>query len=236
MTPTFRFHKKYQGHSKTKAVILLSGWRTNQAQYWLFSRLIANQGYRCLTYTYDAAILQPNVKTTAANISLVVADIVQEIAAFKKQGATEIILFGTSLGSLLAILSANQSDDVDKLILNTSGLDMAKTVWSWDDIFSGFKDTLVNQGITLEQLCLDWQSINPRDNLDRIANKEIVLLASRKDKIIPFTQADELRVALQKNNPRLIFQTTDHFGHLLFGAINLCQAPRYLKGINAQRT
>lgn len=216
---------------KDKAVILLSGWRATQAQYWLFSTLIALQGYHCLTYTYDKEILNPNPQRTVKNVTNVVADIVTEVTRLHKHGVHDITLFGTSLGSVLAILAAKQAPQVDTIILNTSGYDIAKIIWSWDSFVPHFKKQIVDQGINLKQLSQAWTRINPKNNLIGLTTKKVLLLSSQVDTVIPFEQAEKLFRALTKVNRSTRFVVTSTFGHLSFGAINLLRAAQYVRSI-----
>lgn len=228
----FRLYKNRYGVNKKKVVFLLSGWQGTQAQHWLFSKLIEKSGYNCITYTYDKEILDPNPKLTANNVSMVVADILNEISLFKNQSIHDITIIGTSMGNIPAIITANKSADVGKLILNMCGYDMAHIIWSWDHVIKGFKEEMIKTGVTLEKLTREWQSINPKNNLTMLKNKKILLLMSKSDKIIPFQQAEDLRKSLQKINGSTIFETSHYFGHYLYGVINLFKMPFYLSSLN----
>lgn len=227
----FRFYKRRYGIRNKKVVILLSGWQSTQAQYWFVSKLLERNGFYCLTYTYDKEFLDLNPELTVKNVSLVVVDILEEISLFKGQGVADIAIFGTSLGSVPAIIAANKTENVNKLILNTSGFDMAKTIWGWDHVLRGFKEKMVISGITLEKLTQKWKNINPKNNLVGLRDKKILLLSSRNDKIIPFEQADKLRRAILEINESILFKSSGRFGHLSYGIINLLRAPGYLASL-----
>lgn len=227
----FHIYKNRYGVNKKKVVFLLTGWQGTQAQHWLFAKLIEKTGYYCITYTYDKEILDPNPKVTVENVSHVVVDLLEEISRLNKQNIHDITIIGTSMGNIPAVITANKSADVDKLILNMCGNDMAQIIWSWDHVIKGFKSEMLRNGVTLEKLSQEWKSINPKNNLANLKNKKILLLLSKKDTIIPFQQADELRKSLIKINASTIVKTSNHFGHFLYGVINLLRMPLYLSDL-----
>lgn len=220
----FQFYKKRYGIKHTPVVFLLSGWKSNQSQYWLFSQLLAGAGYYCITYTYDDEILSVDPDMTVRNVSVVVQDLLQEVAELQKQGRKDICFFGTSLGTVPTILAANATKDVRKIILNTSGADIAKIVWSWDKELLGFKKSLLEHGISLTSLQKSWRTITPLAHVDNFQNKKVLFLVAGKDKIIPSAESAELQALLLKKSARVKVKRAQNLGHFLYGAANLFRA------------
>src|SRR5438067_9130228 len=112
------FNKTVYGKKNKKVVFLLTGWGNNARSYWLFAKILELQGYRCVTYAYDSNILSPNITGTIDNFMKVKEDILRQIKILKKNGGTDFIVFGTSLGTVLSFLLAKEAPEVTKMIIN----------------------------------------------------------------------------------------------------------------------
>jgi len=225
----FRYYKRRYGTENKKAVILLSGWKGTQTQYWIFSKLLERNGYHCITYTYDNQILSTDPKEMVTNILLVVDDIIHEVELLKSQKIPTVTLFGTSLGSTLAILSAEKTPNVDAVVLNTSGEDISKIIWSWETVMKGFKRELIQKGYTFKKLNDELESINRKEDIKKLKNKKIMLLLSTKDKIIPHEYSLNLAYSLKKVNSSTIVKTSHTHAHFMYGVINLLKASTCVK-------
>ena len=85
------------------------------------------------------------------------------------QGKKEFIILGISLGSVIGVLTANESLFVTKLILNSVGADFAETVWTWEVVNEGFKKRLLEkQFVTIKQLKKEWLSISPVHHVNNL--------------------------------------------------------------------
>lgn len=220
----FRFYKKRYGEKNRKVVFLLAGWQNPQWHYWLFSKLLQHHGYYCITYTYDKEILDPNPQITTTNTLNVTDDIITESKSLKESGVSEISIFGTSLGSVIAILAANKINYVGKLIINTSGANVARIVWSWDGKLGGFRRKLQKNAIDLNTLDSKWENIHPINNLRNLNNKKILFLTTTNDSIIPQQEIKDLQDGLKKINKSVRIKNSDGWNHFIFGFLNLLNA------------
>lgn len=78
--------------------------------------------------------------------------ILQKKSKFKKIKYKDFSLFDTSLSMLICLMVANKQKDISKIILNTTGSDIAKTVWIWDFQNLPFKKELLKQKLTFKDL------------------------------------------------------------------------------------
>lgn len=207
---------------------MLSGWKGKQWMYWPFSQILSINGYHCITYTYDPIILSADIYLSAHLIKHIAHHICLQINQLKKQGINEFSVFGTSLGSVISLVAANQSADISKIILNTTGSDISEAVWSWDHVVPDFKLSLLAKGITLTQLKQAWKDINPQHNLAHLHNKKLLIYLSSKDELIPWQLGQNLVSRLDHLGYHYQLITNHSLSHSHTGLINLLNVRSYL--------
>lgn len=222
-------HSFSLGKQNTRVIFLLAGWQNSLWMFWIFAWILAMNGFYCITYAYDDDVFSPDTGKTVKNMLTVRDILLSHIAVLKKNGCTDFSLFGTSLGTVLALLVTNVSQDVSTIILNTTGYDIAETVWSWNSGNQYFKKELQSQHFTLEKLRVVWAPINPVHNLDAITGKRILMYLSKKDEIIPFGFGQQLLEKLKANGNTCEVVINRSLGHILSGIYNLCNFSVYLK-------
>jgi hypothetical protein len=227
------FNSKTYGSHNKKVVFLLTGWKNTVGQFWIFSHILSLYGYRCITYEYDRSVLSPDAGRTKSELLKIKKDILEGIQKLKKEGIDSFAIFGTSLGSLIALMVANNSKEIDRIILNLSGADLAEIVWSWDYIEKGFKRGLLRNLLTLLRLKISWRIVSPINNVDKLKNKKILFYYAKKDEMIPFVQARKLAVAFKKYGHDYQVSVNKHNGHLGAGLINLLNFPKYIRFLNS---
>lgn len=188
----FSLQKKTYSARNDKVVLVLSGWGAKQWQMWFVGKLLQAHGYTAIIYTYDKSLLTPNVKQTVKNFKEVKNNALRTIATLSKKEQKNLVIFGTSIGSSLSLMIANESKEIKKIILNLVGSDIAQIVWSWDKVIPGFKKDLLEDKVTFETLKNAWLELSPIHNLDNLKKKAILLYGAKHDEIIPFSQTEEL--------------------------------------------
>lgn len=225
------YHKAY-GEKNKRVIFLLTGWHTRLWMYHPFSKILETNGFYCITYAYNNDILSPNTQQTVENFTKVRDDVLQKIEELKRDGLSNFSVFGTSLGSLIAIMIAHKSSDVSKIILNTTTIDGARTVWSWDHVKTYFKKDLIRQHFTLEKLQKVWASISPEHNIDNLKRKKFLIFLSKKDQIMPYSLGRELVEKLEEYHYECKVIRNKHWGHALTCYYNLINSKVYLKFLN----
>jgi esterase/lipase len=223
------FHIAEYGKRNDKVVLLLGGWTYQPWLLGMFGRLLALNGYYCIAYTYDDEVFSPDYKKTVTSLVGIKDAILEHIDALKAGGRDTFYVFGTSLGTILATMVANESPDVSKVILNTTGADVAKSVWTWDDVKPWFKNALVKQGLTEQELVEHWRPIAPVSNIRNLRRKPILIYLAQKDRTIPFDQGRVLVSKLDVLGAPYDVVINRSMGHAMAGLFNLANAGRYVK-------
>jgi esterase/lipase len=224
-----QFHIAEYGKRNNKVVLLLGGWTYQPWLLGLFGRLIALRGYYCVAYTYDDEVFSPDVKKTVDSLVAIKDAILEHIAALKTSGRDTFYVFGTSLGTVLATMVANESPDVKKVILNTTGADVAKSVWTWDDVKPWFKNALLKQGLDEKKLVEQWSAIAPVNNIKNFKQKPVLVFLAQNDRTIPFDQGRVLVSKLDVLGAPYEVAINRTFGHAMAGLFNLANVGRYIK-------
>lgn len=227
------FYISKHGKQNKKVIFLLAGWQNKIWMYGLFAKILARNGYYCIAYAYNNSVLSPDTKKTVMYLTDVRNNILNRIGELKKEGYTDFSIFGTSLGSVIALMVANKTPDISKVILNTPGIDMAQTIWGWDKVKTYFKKALIEQNFTLEKLIAVWKPISPSSNIDNLHGKRILVYLSKNDRMIPYHQGQKLVRELESKKYDVKVITNNHVGHLLAGALNLLKAKTYLEFLNS---
>jgi len=223
-----KFQVKEFGKNNKKVIFLLAGWKNRLWQFWWFSKILANHGFYCLTVTYDDEILSPDVTVTVSGLEEVANSILLKIRELEAEGYHDFSVFGTSLGCVLALMVANQSGAVSKVILNNTGGSVAEIVWSWDQVNQGFKKALVQQGFDLSKLEATWEKIAPENNLDNLKSSKLLVYLAKKDEIIPYYLGEKLLAKLKEQNISYKLVINNTLNHSWTGAANLFNSRIYL--------
>jgi len=229
MRKKFSFRKKIFGEKNKKVIFLLTGWGNKIFQHIFVIKVLTERGYRCIVYEYDKEILSSDIAKTVKNFFKVKKDILNSIKLLKNQGIKEFSVFGTSLGSVLTFLVANNSKEIKKLVVNLTGADLAEVVWSWDNVRgSNIKKELIARNIDLLKLKNSWKILSPINNIKNLKDKKILIYISKKDELIPYRQSLQLIDQLKYLDCQIKVVTNKHLNHILSGTKNLLKFNRYL--------
>lgn len=229
------FHFAEYGKRNQPVVLLLGGWTYQPWLLGMFGRLLALNGFYCIAYTYDDDVFSPDYKKTVTNLLGIKDAILEHVQALKAGGRDTFYVFGTSLGTILATLVANESPDVTKVVLNTTGADVARSVWTWDAIKPWFKNELLKRGITEKDLVEHWKPISPVYNIKNLKNKPVLVYLAQKDRTIPFDQGRVLVSKLDVLGAPYEVVINRHLGHAAAGLFNLAKAGRYVSFLKQEK-
>ncbi len=225
----FNFSRIAVGKDNKKVIFILNGWKGKAWQILPVARLLKLKGYNCVVYSYDNSILSPDIKLTRQNIIEVKNDVVRQVKLLHKQGKTKFIIIGNSLGSIIGVLAANESQLISKLILNSIGADIAETIWTWDSVNDNFKKRLLRkQPVTLKELKREWEMISPIYHLDKLKNKQILVYLSKKDEIIPYKQGMKIVNEFKKRKYDVVLKTNINLNHYISCGLNYHNIIGYL--------
>ena len=132
----------------------------------------------------------------------------------KKGGIKQFTVIGTSVGSMVAIKTANHEPAVKKLILNTPGNCQAEIIWSSIRL-RYIKKYLEKQGMSITKLKKLWEEMLPENNLDKLKGKELFINLSRADLVVPYANGQKLVGKMREIGLNPTVMENNNLGHYL---------------------
>jgi len=185
------------------AVLVLPQWNADPRGHVGLCRLLAWNGMSALRLSlpyHDQRmppelhradyIVSANVARTVQVCRQAVLDARRAIAWLAAQGYDRIGMLGTSLGSCLALLTTAHEPLINAQALNHISPHFADVVWR------GLSTRHVREGleghIELDVLRTLWRPISPRWYLDRLGNRQTLLVYARYDLTFPVDLSEDL--------------------------------------------
>lgn len=189
--------------TKRAAVLVLPQWNSDSGGHVGLCKLLAWSGMSALRLSlpyHDRRmppelrradyIVSANVARTVQVCRQAVLDARRAIAWLAQQGYDRIGILGTSLGSCLSLLTTAHEPLIRAQALNHISPYFADVVWR------GLSTRHVRDGlnghIDLERLRALWKPISPRWYLDRLRDRQTLLVYARYDLTFPVDLSEEL--------------------------------------------
>jgi esterase/lipase len=224
------------GKSNRKVIFFIFGWKTSKYLGLPVGIVLDRYGYKSYIYSYNGNVLDPdNIHFTKKVLKEVADDICDKIDHLFQQGVNDISIIGTSLGSLIALMVANNRPTIVKnIILNTTGSRISDAVWTWDKVIKGFKDRLLSNNVTLADLRSAWSDIEPENNTSKLTKMNRVLLCyAENDEIIPSTLAQDLVKNINTRLPIIDIKVDHSHKHFSTGLLNIIKIKKFVKWIES---
>ena len=191
------------GNAGRAAVLVLPQWNSDPEGHAGLCRLLAWNGLSALRLSlpyHDRRmppelhradyIVSANVVRTVQVCRQAVLDARRGIAWLAMQGYDRIGILGTSLGSCLALLTAAHEPLIKAEALNHISPHFADVVWR------GLSTEHVREGldghIELDLLRTLWAPISPRGYLERLRDRQTLLVYARYDLTFPVDLSEDL--------------------------------------------
>src|SRR5580765_6429278 len=189
--------------TKRAAVLVLPQWNSDSGGHVGLCKLLAWSGMSALRLSlpyHDRRmppelrradyIVSANVARTVQVCRQAVLDARRAIAWLAQQGYDRIGILGTSLGSCLSLLTTAHEPLIRAQALNHISPHFADVVWR------GLSTRHVREGldgnIELDLLRALWKPISPRWYLDRLRDRQTLLVYARYDLTFPVDLSEEL--------------------------------------------
>jgi len=225
----FSYRKKIIAPQNKKIIFLICGWPGKIWNYYFTAKILELHGYQSIIYEFDDSILSSSITATVRNTTLVKNDILKRLGIFKEKGFKDFSIFGTSYGTVIAFMVADNFSSVSNMIINLSGADLAETVWSWNRGKEGkIKNELKEMGISLKYLKKKWSRLNPVNNTSHLSDKRILFYISHKDEVIPYKLQLDLLNTLNRVNKEVVTVSNLRSNHLFSAAVNLIRYDKYI--------
>jgi dienelactone hydrolase len=193
------------------AVLVLPQWNSDSGGHTGLCRLLAWNGLSALRLSlpyHDQRmppelhradyIVSANIARTLQVCRQAVLDARRAIAWLATQGYDRIGILGTSLGSCLALLTTAHEPLIKAEALNHISPHFADVVWR------GLSTEHVREGldghIELDLLRTLWKPISPRGYLERLRNRQTLLVYARYDLTFPVDLSEDLVKAFRDLN------------------------------------
>jgi hypothetical protein len=199
----FAARERPGGSRHRAAVLVLPQWNADPDGHAGLCRLLAWSGMTALRLSlpyHDRRmppelhradyIVSANIGRTVQVCRQAVLDARRAIAWLAREGYDRIGILGTSLGSCLALLTTAHEPLIRAEALNHISPDFADVVWR------GLSTTHVREGldghIELDLLRTLWKPISPRWYLERLRDRETLLVYARYDLSFPVDLSEDL--------------------------------------------
>jgi dienelactone hydrolase len=192
-----------QRRRRRAAVLVLPQWNADPGGHVGLCRLLAMNGMTAvrLTLPYHAQRMPPelsradyivsaNVARTVQVCRQAVLDARRAIAWLAGEGFERIGILGTSLGSCLALLTTAHEPLIHAEALNHISPQFADVVWrglSTEHVRAG-----LDGHIELDLLRALWKPISPKWYLERVRNRQTLLVYARYDLTFPVDLSEDL--------------------------------------------
>jgi dienelactone hydrolase len=197
------FEARRSASGRRAAVLVMPQWNSDEGGHIGLCRLLAWNGMTALRLTlpYHEARMPPELRRADYIVSSNVARTVQicrqavldarrAIAWLAREGYDRIGILGTSLGSCLALLTTAHEPLVSAQALNHISPYFDDVVWR------GLSTRHVRAGldghIDLDLLRTLWRPISPRWYLDRLHDRQTLLVYARYDLSFPVDLSEDL--------------------------------------------
>ena len=207
-----RYFPDASPRGRRRAVLVLPQWNADADGHVGLCRLLNRFGLSALRLTMPyhedrmAAelrradyIVSANVGRTIAVCRQAVLDARQAIAWLHRQGYESIGILGTSLGSCLSLLTAAHEPLVRAAALNHISPYFADVVWS--GLSTAHVRESLDQNVELTALRRMWMPISPFPYIDRLKEKQSLLLYTLYDLTFPLELS---RVLVQEFRSRAV--------------------------------
>jgi alpha/beta hydrolase family protein len=197
------FPARNEGPASRAAVLVLPQWNADPDGHAGLCRLLAWNGISALRLSlpyHDRRmppelhradfIVSANIARTVQVCRQAVLDARRAIAWLAREGYDRIGILGTSLGSCLALLTAAHEPLIRAEALNHISPYFADVVWrglSTEHVREG-----LNGHIELDLLRDLWKPISPRWYLDRLRDRQTLLVYARYDLTFPVDLSEDL--------------------------------------------
>jgi hypothetical protein len=201
----------------TNLAVLFSPWHGGGLYYKkLTARLLAD-GYDVLDYTFHPEVLKADVEQVIDSYTYASTIIAADLHKYKKvKEYNNIHLIGTSLGGLPLVMVTAIFRDFTEVTMVAIASSLAKSCWEGIRT-ANIREAFIAQGITESDLDVRWQVLAPKNYVSYLEGREVNLVISKNDLIIPTKYQIEYWNELAVRVPKLhvSFSRVGHYASIL---------------------
>jgi hypothetical protein len=171
--------------------VLFPPWHGGGIMYEKLIQRIAKQGDAALAYYFHDEILKPNLEQVVASFNTIrdtVSNQLSEVADARNYERVNLIAL--SLGNPALAITTSAFTDFDSALFVNSASSLAKSMWRGSrtqHVRSGIED----EGHSLRDVEHAWSDLAPINHIGRLVGKDVTMLVSVTDRIIPTRYQEE---------------------------------------------
>ncbi len=223
----FSCHIKTYGKPSAKNIIIFPGVAFSQKYGTFLGYLFAACGYQAHVIYYSSNIFGTHPKDIRENIMHVVHKAAEHIKKNKKKKMSWYV-FGTSLGSVMALKLSNDLPKIEKAIINLCPLSLSSSILSWSNPYKKIKDAYFKHKDMNKKIFSEISPISPDNNISHVSKQEILFYMAKNDKIFPFDEANKLLKKMEEKGSKVTAVINDRHNHQVSEAINIFKTETYL--------
>lgn len=212
------FKKRFRHKEQARELfVLLPPWGGRFYYNHFLKKSILRNNYSVLEYEFPKEILSSDWEETIRQFLSIRDLVLEDIKALKaRHNFLKISLVGVSLGSFSACMVAEKIE-LYQLCLVLVGDCLAEVVWQ-GNATRKIKKRLIEQGVGIEELKINWQTLAPKDKVKKIQAKKIFVYLGLKDKTVPVLGGLSLVDKMPAGS--MVYQKIHkHLGHRIVGIL-----------------
>jgi pimeloyl-ACP methyl ester carboxylesterase len=230
------FRVKEFGPQSEKVIFFFTILNTRIWLYWWPIRVLTRGGYRVVAYDYSSSlVLNGDVARFLAVSDAIQADLQARMLAYKEVGTRSFYAFGSSMGTIFAIVGAANIQEISKVVLNLTYGSLAETVWSWWYL-RRTKQEFMRRGISMRELEQLLVPVSPIPNAKKLKGTDVLLYLSKRDKVLLFAQSSRFKAALDEAGVRYTYYENRYLGHISSVVVNFWRRQRYMDFFDAPQS
>lgn len=202
--------------------VLLPPWHGGGKLYERLASRLMLSGNDVLAYDFHDDILKPDAQEVVDSFSQIQSRVAERLYTLRdRQRYQSIRLIAASLGTTILAMVASAFPNFDKATMVTPGSDLAKCMWNGIRT-SHIRRAFESQGIGQTNLENAWVSLAPANQTSAMRGKDLSLVISKADRIIPTLFQEEYVDALRADaiKPNVINSYLGHYGTIARFCIN----------------
>jgi esterase/lipase len=210
--------RRLLNESGRRLYVLFPYWHAGQGTtYSSLVRRLARDGPAVVAYGLNDHILQPNIDVVLESFEWIQKQIVADIQKLIQANQyTEVRLGGLSLGNVSLAKVAQRFHDFAVATIVVGGSNLARCTWEGIRT-QAIRKAFEEQGISEELLDVVWQSLAPKQAAEAFRDKQVYMVVSSSDRIIPTFYQREMTTTLNEvtDDLQIVYYRAGHAASIL---------------------
>lgn len=199
-----------------KAVFILPQWMGEMYYYEKLIRSLSKT-YTVALYKIPNKIINDNAQKTTKYFEKSKKEIIDMTNILSRNGCKDFSIIGVSITSSLALMVANEDERYTKIVLGSIGDDFAESFWdSGNRVVKNIKRKMMGNGVNLASLRFTWKSIAPKNNIQNLNGRNMLILLSKNDQLVRYEHGLRFINLIKNKRIKYKVEIDSIYGHYLF--------------------